>query len=254
MAIGASRRPGGALSTGAGLQRVTWDLRYPAAVLPTAQQQQQQDPGEGFFGPPPSGPLVMPGDYKVSLSRRQDGEWKQLAGPQPFKVVVHGVSSLPAPDRAALLAFQQKVGRLQAAFQGTLQTANEVNNRITQIKRAIQETPGSDEKLMQAADALDRKLEDILVALRGDQNARRRGENPTPSLQERLGTATSVRTSISKPTQMQTDAYAIASEGLAAQLPKLKQLMEGDLAKLEKALDALGAPWTPGRLPEWKNQ
>jgi hypothetical protein len=28
--------------------------------------------------------------------------------------------------------------------------------------------------------------------------------------------------------------------------------MEVDLKKLEKALDVAGAPWTPGRLPEWK--
>jgi photosystem II stability/assembly factor-like uncharacterized protein len=239
-------------ATSAGLQRVTWDLRFPAAVLPAAQPQ-QQDPAE-FFGPPPSGPLVMPGDYKVSVARRLDGEWKQLAGPAPFKVVAHGVASLPAPDRAALLAFQQKVGRLQSAFQGTLQTANDINNRVTQIRRAIQETPGADEKLAQSAATVDKKLEEILVALRGDPNARRRGENPPPSLQERVGTASSVRTSTSKPTQTQLESYHIASEQLAAELPKLRQLIEGDLAKLEKALEALGAPWTPGRLPEWKHQ
>jgi len=28
--------------------------------------------------------------------------------------------------------------------------------------------------------------------------------------------------------------------------------MDVDLKQLEKALDAAGAPWTPGRLPEWK--
>lgn len=239
-------------SSGAGIQRVTWDLRYPAAVLPAAQP--PQEPGEGFFGPPPSGPMVMPGEYKVSLARRLDGEWKQLAGPQSFKVVVHGVSSLPAPDRAALLAFQQKIGKLQSAFQGVLQTANDINNRITQIKRAIQETPGADEKLLQSANTMDKKLEEILVALRGDSNARRRGENPRPSIQERVAAAASVRTATSKPTQMQTESYNIASEQLAAELPRLKQLIEGDLAKLEKALDALGAPWTPGRLPDWKHQ
>ena len=238
--------------TAAGLQRVTWDLRWPAPILPAAQQQ-QQEPGEGFFGPPPGGPAVMPGDYKISLSRRVDGEWKQLAGPVPFKVVVHGVSSLPAPDRAALLDFQRKVGRLQGAFQATMTTANDLNNRITAIKRAIQEAPGSDEKLLQAANAADKKLDQILVALRGDQNARRRGERYSPSLQERLGVASGSRNLLTKPTQTQMDNYTLASEGLAAEVTKLRQLITDDIAKLEKSLDAIGAPWTPGRLPDWKH-
>jgi len=37
-------------------------------------------------------------------------------------------------------------------------------------------------------------------------------------------------------------------------LAKLKQLVEGDIPRLEKALEALGAPHTPGRLPEWKDK
>lgn len=241
--------------TGAGIQRVTWDLRHPAAVLPAGggPQQPQQVPADIFTPPPPSGPLVLPGEYKVSLGRRLDGEWKPLAPAQSFKVVVHGVASLPASDRAALLAFQQKVGRLQSALLGTLQTANELNTRITQIKRALQETPGGDEKLRAAADSIDKRLDEILLALRGRQQ--RGNEIQPPSIQERVGNASGgIRTSTSKPTQTQMDSFAIASELLARELAKLKQIIEGDLAKLEKSLDAIGAPWTPGRLPEWKHQ
>jgi len=32
----------------------------------------------------------------------------------------------------------------------------------------------------------------------------------------------------------------------------VKQLGEVDVPQLEKALEAIGAPVTPGRLPEWK--
>jgi hypothetical protein len=31
-------------------------------------------------------------------------------------------------------------------------------------------------------------------------------------------------------------------------------LIEGDLARLEKQMETAGAPWTPGRIPEWKDQ
>ena len=36
-------------------------------------------------------------------------------------------------------------------------------------------------------------------------------------------------------------------------LGRLRPLIEGDLARLEKAMEAAGAPWTPGRIPEWKD-
>jgi len=34
----------------------------------------------------------------------------------------------------------------------------------------------------------------------------------------------------------------------------LRQLIEVDLTRLEKQLEAAGAPWTPGRIPEWRDQ
>jgi hypothetical protein len=35
---------------------------------------------------------------------------------------------------------------------------------------------------------------------------------------------------------------------------KLHELVEVDLAKFEKQLDAAGVPHTPGRIPNWKDQ
>jgi hypothetical protein len=35
-------------------------------------------------------------------------------------------------------------------------------------------------------------------------------------------------------------------------LEKLRQLVEKDLKKLEEEMEAVGAPWTPGRIPKWK--
>ncbi len=50
------------------------------------------------------------------------------------------------------------------------------------------------------------------------------------------------------------DAYSIAAQEFSGELAKLRALVETDLLKLEKALEAAGAPYTPGRLPEWKDQ
>jgi hypothetical protein len=64
----------------------------------------------------------------------------------------------------------------------------------------------------------------------------------------------SQRMSTARPTQTQIDQYTAAAQEFETALNQLRQLIEGDLAKLEKQMEAAGAPWTPGRIPEWKDQ
>ena len=237
--------------TSEGIHRVNWDLRYPASSLPPPQS---AEGGEGRFGQRPSGPLVMPGRYKVSVAKSENGVMKPLSDPQEFTVFVDGTASMSAEDRKALVEFQQKVARLQRAVSGAMQTANEVNSRIGMIKRAIMETPAAGDKLMDDARSIEKRLDAILIALRGDPVLRSRNENAPPSISNRVNRIVGdQRMSTSRPTQTQIDSYKVAGEEFQQELTKLRALIEGDLAKLEKELEAAGAPWTPGRIPEWKD-
>jgi hypothetical protein len=62
------------------------------------------------------------------------------------------------------------------------------------------------------------------------------------------------RFSIAKPTQTHVDAYNIASDEFSQQLSKLRTLIQVDVANLEKAMEAAGAPWTQGRIPDWQEK
>jgi len=62
------------------------------------------------------------------------------------------------------------------------------------------------------------------------------------------------RFSLAKPTQSHVDDYNIAAGEFADQLGRLRALVEVDFAKLEKDMEAAGAPWTPGRVPEWSEK
>ncbi len=46
------------------------------------------------------------------------------------------------------------------------------------------------------------------------------------------------------------DSYRIADQQLRQALLELHAVAD-DLAEVEAALQAEGAPWTPGRIPEW---
>ncbi|MEK6410823.1 MAG: glycosyl hydrolase [Acidobacteriota bacterium] len=235
-----------------GMNRMSWDLRYPAPTLaPPRPADGEEDP----FAEPPGGPLVIPGKYTVAVSKRVNGVTGQLSAPQEFTVFVDGHATMPTPDRAALVEFQQKVARLQRAVSGALETANQLKTRLGQMKRALHETPAAEARLTADASSIEKRTNEILRALRGDSALRQRQEILPPSIVERVGTIVSdQRMSTSAPTQTQKDHYAAAAQEFEQVLAQLRALVEGDVAKLEKAMEAAGVPWTPGRIPEWKDK
>jgi photosystem II stability/assembly factor-like uncharacterized protein len=232
-----------------GFHRVAWDLRY---FTPT--EAGEEDEGDDFPSAGKEGPLVMPGKYSVRLFKKVDGAVTELAGPQAFTVVADGTSGLSAADRAAQEEFSRKVARLYRAVSGAINSANDLQTRLKAIHKALQDTPSS-EPLSAAADSIERRNNEILRALRGDVALAARSENVPTSINDRVtNIMEGERFAITRPTQTHQDAYAIAADEFAQQLAKLRTLVQVDLAKLEKDMEAAGAPWTPGRVPEWQEQ
>ena len=235
-------------STDEGFQRAAWDLRYAAAALPEGTPE-----GEDF--PPASsmGPLVMPGNYSVRAFQKVGGAVTERAGPESFKVVAEGAANLSPEDRAAQEQFLRKVARLYRAVSGAIHSSDEVREHIKSIHQALRETPGAEARLSSAVEALEQRTRDIQRALQGDAELAKRNEPVPTSINDRMNNVMEgERFSIARPTQTHIEAYNIAADEFAAQLAKLKTLVEVDMAKLEKDMESAGAPWTPGRIPEWQ--
>jgi hypothetical protein len=232
-----------------GFHRVAWDLRYFAPSVSEEEKPEDDFPPVGS-----QGPLVMPGKYSARLFRKVDGVVTELAGAQAFSVVADGTAAMNADDRAAQQDFHRKVSRLYRAVSGVINSANDLQTRLKAIRKALQNTPAA-EPLVAAADSIEKQDNEILRALRGDVALAARYENVPSSINDRLnGIMEGERFAITRPTQTHQQAYAIAAEEFAQQLAKLRSLIQVDLAKLEKDMEAAGAPWTPGRLPEWQEQ
>ena len=235
------------------INRITWGFRYPD-TSPTRLTGYPFDNGR-------SGIRVLPGNYKVTMGKCVDGEYTELTGPQNFKVVALENTTLPAKDRKALVEFRKKVAELSRVVQGTVRAANDLAEKIDYIKEALHNTPAAPSELMNQARALEDQTDEILRALTGDRTISRRRGNQPPPIAGRVvgwgfagGLTSGHRSSTSAPTQTMREQYRIASEELGPQLAKLKILIEVDLKKLEKAMEKAGAPWTPGRIPEWKKK
>jgi hypothetical protein len=221
--------------TEAGAHRVYWDLRDPSASLTGG-----------------TGPLVAPGKYQVTLFRRVNGAAEKLAGPVEFNVVLDTLGGPGADDVKEQVAFHRRVLKLRKAVTGAGTVATETGARLEQVRQALEAAPKADEAARAAVRELIARNRGVLRALRGDAELRRRNETVPTSIAERVGYAAgSGDEAFARPTGTAKAQYDIAAKEFAEQLAKLRQLVETDLPALEKKLDALGAPLTPGRLPVW---
>ncbi len=235
--------------TTAGFHRVAWDLRFPTSLPPSDQTLSD----ENLFEDPNVGPLAAPGTYRVSIAQRADGKLTPLGTPQTFQAVPLNLASLPAQDQAAARAFHQKTARLLRALAGADAVVDETGERLDSIQRALLATLRADDKLSDEVDALERRLQDIDVALSGDLTLALRNETLPPSIADRIGRVVASQwATTAGPTQTDLDAYRLAAEAFAPVLADLRKLVEVDLRALEEKLESAGAPWTPGRLPTWQ--
>jgi photosystem II stability/assembly factor-like uncharacterized protein len=235
-----------------GFHRVAWDLREPAPALPPPPPSGED---EDIFATPQGGLLVMPGTYRVRLLLRQQGDVRAVDGAeQEFRVVMNG-PTVGEAGRKELYEFQRQVLALRRALTGTLETARLLERRLADARRAIDETPGLTAKDRARVVALEGRLRGILRELRGDTVLRARNENTPASVADRVAAIVDEQYfSLSAPTRTHRRLFEEASEGLAVEQSKLRELQEKDLKEIEKLLDAAGAPWTAGRLPPWKGK
>jgi len=234
----------------AGFQRAAWDLRYPVVAL-----REHEDDEEDFPPASTQGTLVLPGPYSVQAFQKVGGAVTELGAAQNFRVVAEGQPAMNAADREALEGFHRKVARLYRAVSGATHTAHDVEERLKSIREALRETPAAEKLLDATADSIERNNRLILRALTGDKELRKRNEPVPSSIDDRVeAIMEGERFSLAKPTQSHIDDYNIAAAEFMEQAGKLRTLVEVDLAKLEKDMDAAGAPWTPGRVPEWSEK
>jgi photosystem II stability/assembly factor-like uncharacterized protein len=238
---------------GKGFSRVTWDLREPAAVLvPPSESGADED----LFRTPEGGPLVMPGTYRVKLYLRQDGKTEAVEGAeQDFVVKLYETTAVTAEGRKELAAFQKKVSALKRAVRATLDSASAIQSTLADIKRAVDQTPSLGAKERAKVTALEARLRVILRELRGDVELRKRNENTPTSIAEKVDTIIDDQHySLSPPTKTHLRLYDEASTALTKELVKLRQMKDKEVPEIEKALEEAGAPYTPGRLPGWKEK
>jgi photosystem II stability/assembly factor-like uncharacterized protein len=232
---------------GDGLHRTAWDLRLPAPD-PIDLTEQGERP---YWEQPPVGPLALPGKYTARLAIDRDGVLREVGAEQQFTVKALDASPEITSDRRALQAFQLKAADLQRAVAGAGKAIEELQNRIAYVRAAIVQTQTVSDADRASLQRIAGLLADVNTAVNGDATIAGRNEPVPMSVSERAGRIYSILAYSQAPVGgLFEESYEIAATEFAAALASLKSL-ERELSALESTLDVKGAPWTPGRIPNW---
>ena len=228
-------------SNSKGTHRTTWNLRHPGSGPVQAA-------GDGY------GPMAVPGKYTVSLVQVDEAEAKPMAGPVEFEVVPMGFQAMSESDRNAAFKFQQETANLQRAVLAAVEVANQADQQVDLIKRAIEISPQLPLEMRKEARDLELRLLDIRERFSGDPTKPRRSEPAMPGILSRIQTVVRGHwANTIGPTSTHRRNYEIAAEEFREVLVDLRKLVETDLVALSKKLDEAGAPWTPGRrIPDFE--
>jgi len=136
---------------------------------------------------------------------------------------------------------------------GANRVVHETAEQLEYVRRALMDAPEADPALFQRVRQLQDRLADIRVQLTGDETVTDRYEYAPLSISDRLQRVVGGFWNSSAPTTTHRRNYEIAGRAFESVLEDLHALVEVEVSELSGALEAAGAPWTPGRgVPKWR--
>ncbi len=229
-----------------GIHRVTWNLRYPG---PRPVEQEKFDPFKKDNG----GIFVMPGKYYVSMALYDKGQYKPLFKKVPFEVKpLHNRTISSYMEQ--IVAFERQVTEMSRVVLGAMKYSDELMKRVQSIKQAILATPEASPQLMSQVQSIERQLDSVIFVFKGVKPKASYEEIPPHKwpIYERLQYLIYAHyESLGPITTTERQQLDILQKQVPGQIEALKNLTQ-QIQNIEKQLDNLKSPWTPGRLLELK--
>jgi photosystem II stability/assembly factor-like uncharacterized protein len=232
-----------------GVNRITWNMTYESISPVTTTK---YDPLPATGGRRGGGGIqAMPGNYKVSMSLFSKGEIKELAGSEPFVCKPLGLATFTASDPKAKYSWIKDASDLSRKMYGTMSYAGELINNVNSVMQALNQTPGASADLMKEALRINSELDNIINIFNGPKA--KASDEELPPMDMPLSNRLNEMASASYGTSDDiTPAGKEQLDILKAEFPSVFERVKKageDLQKLDKQLDSISAPWTPGRVP-----
>lgn len=232
-----------------GIHRITWNLRslWSIPVTPTKEYKPVENIKNGI--------LVVPGQYQVKMDLVSNGTRTELVHNTKFTVSRLNNSTLPATDETKLANHLEKLQELARITWGTNALHKELTEKVNSLQIIALRTKNIPEQTKKDMATLHAELLSIKWELNGEQ--------PRASYEEIAPTTMAIlprlqriifihNQSTSSITKNELEGYQIVKQKLQPIISKLNKILEIEIPSIEKTLDNYKAPWTSGRVLQFK--
>ncbi len=227
-----------------GISRINWDYDQEVPTSPNMRGGQANP--MGTVQAPVS---ALPGKYTVELARNVSGVVTQLAGPEPFSFRLINNFTLPAKDRASVIAFIEKASKLGNSVNATTTEMQDLSTDVQYGKQLVFNFGGPD-NLMSELKSLETELQDLGIRFNGNPIISRLQDAAEPGLSSRIRGIRYISANQDVP-ESAVEQYDIVAGEMVKIVPQVERIKQS-VENLKKEFDRLGYPWTPGRaIPKW---
>ena len=157
----------------AGFHRVAWDLTYPTteAIERIVSERWGGRPDRGD-----SGFMAPPGTYTVTMSKRVDGQVKDLAGPMAFDVVQVFEGTLEGSSPTAAAEFMRQIADLQRGVTAADEAMELAFKTVEELERALARSTTDPGTFDTELEAFKQELYELDQALSGNRSISEMGQ------------------------------------------------------------------------------
>lgn len=232
-----------------GINRITWNLRslWGSPFNPSDKFKPLEKINHGI--------LVVPGKYHVKMDLVSNGKIQELIDNTSFTVSRLNNTTLPSKDEEMLTKNLTKLQELARITWGTQALHSELTKKVNSLQQIALRTTNLPATVLDDLNNLNKELLTIKWQLEG--------EKPKASYEEieprdmailpRLQSIVFVHNqSTSTITKKELDGYKIVKEEIQPIISKLNDIANHQIANIEETLNKHKAPWTSGRVLEFK--
>jgi photosystem II stability/assembly factor-like uncharacterized protein len=222
-----------------GLHQFSWDgkLNSTAAV-----NFRSPDPDNPYDGPDAAAP-APPGKYYVQIVLFNEGKIDTLCARKEIELQGTGLADE---------TFNKEVSELRKVTSGIDSYLNYASEKINYYRAAVVGKPNDYADLVKRCDKLESDMANIRKCMFGNARLSQLEFETLPGLAGRIdGIVYSLWSTTQAPSTTYREQLALVKTELEPVYAACLAV-ENEINQLDKLLDKLGAPATPGRLPEWK--
>ncbi|MDX1653122.1 MAG: glycosyl hydrolase [Brumimicrobium sp.] len=230
-----------------GMGEIVWDLRFPSPrPVVTDKFNPAADDRPGW--------PVMPGDYTVSLQLWNNDTLTELVGPVSFKVKKLFKEDLTDEESKEVAEFDRKIHNMTKVSEAVNKALDESSKKVASMLQTMYSMEKIPTEEVEKARKLAKELENLKFRMEGVQPKASWEEIPPAQIpiSVRVSAVAYARyASTGKVTETEKTGYEIVKEELQPVIDQLEDLMKNQIPALESKMEAMGASWTPGRIPKW---